>query len=241
MSHNNEILESHVFVSDRKEKQICLNVFEKVFTYPLEFVLVEHVDQPDEIHKTINDRAKKILLNIPRPEKIKRISGRFSEGGSFYLENGDLHIQVSENEYNYELVDSLKGFLSPTFPLWLFKNPYIWGATIFEAYERQHFFESRSFSCRSKKLDDPEIDIYRRDDGIIHKYRFFLHQNYDEPEEGLRFIESYFKNLITGLRKRNYEPLEVFQKYCSDKSSFRQFAPRTKLGKDIKSILNPDY
>jgi hypothetical protein len=87
-------------------------------------------------------------------------------------------------------------------------------------------------------LDEPEVDVYRRDNGIIHKYRFFLENEFDH-EEGLKFIEPFFKAMLTGLKKRNYEGLDVLHTYCSDKQKFRGLEPRTKLGKDIKSILNP--
>jgi hypothetical protein len=43
-----------------------------------------------------------------------------------------------------------------------------------------------------------------------------------------------------GLLKRNYEGLEVLHLYCTDKPTFRRHEPRTKLGKDIKSILPLD-
>jgi hypothetical protein len=239
MSQNSEVIERHVFISNRKEREVYLTVLEKVFSYPLAEIAVSYEDKPDEVYGTINDRTRKILLNLPKPEKITEISGIFSEGGSFMLQNGNLHIQVREDEYNYELIVSLKSFLGFTFPLWIFKNPYIWGATIFETYERQHFFDSRAYSFRSRLLEEPEIDIYRRDDGIIHKYRFYLREDL-EPEEGLKHIEPYFKNLQDGLRKRNYEPLEVLYTYCSDKRKFRKMEPRTKLGKDIKSILHQE-
>jgi hypothetical protein len=200
---------------------------------------VEFEDQPDETYTTINDRTKTILLNIPKPEKIVCISGYFSDGGSFALRNGNLHVQVREEEYNYELIESLKHFLNPTFPLWIFKNPYIWGVTIYEPYDRQHFFESRNYSVRSRLLEEPEVDIYRKDDGVIHKYRFFTREDLD-TEEGLKYLENYFKGMVEGLKKRNYEGLEVLHLYCTDKRAFRKFEPRTKLGKDIKSVLNPD-
>jgi hypothetical protein len=238
MSHTSEILERHVFISSRKEREIYLTVFKQIFTYPISSISVEFSDQPDEVHTTINDRAKKILLNIPKPEKITCISGEFEEGGSFWLQNGNLNILVREDEYNYELIQSLKNFLSPTFPIWIFRNPYIWGVTLYENYERQHFFDTRSYSIRSRLLDEPEVDVYRRDNGIIHKYRFFLENEFDH-EEGLKFIEPFFKAMLTGLKKRNYEGLDVLHTYCSDKQKFRGLEPRTKLGKDIKSILNP--
>lgn len=239
MSHSSEVIERHVFISNRKEREIYLSVFEKIFTFQISDVSVEYVDQPDVTYSNINDRTKKILLNIAKPEKITCISGVFDDGGSFRLQHGNLHVLVREDEYNYELLESLKTFLGHTFPLWIFKNPYIWGATLYEPYDRQHFFEERNFSFRSRRLEEPEIDIYRRDDGIIHKYRFFTREELDQ-EEGMKYLESYFKSMIDGLKKRNYEGLEVLHLYCTDKRAFRKMEPRTKLAKDIKSILNPD-
>lgn len=239
MSHNSEVIERHVFISNRKEREIYLSVFEKIFSFSVSDISVEYEDQPDETYPTINDRTKKILLNISKPEKISCISGIFDDGGSFRLQNGNLHVLVKEDEYNYELLESLKNFLGPTFPLWIFKNPYIWGVTIYEPYERQHFFDARNFSFRSRLLEEPEVDIYRRDDGVIHKYRFFTREELD-PEEGMKYLESYFKSMLEGLKKRNYEGLEVLHLYCTDKATYRKFEPRTKLGKDIKSILNPE-
>ncbi len=239
MSQTSEVLERHVFISSRKEREIYLSVFEKIFAFPVANIAVQFVDQPDEHYSTINDRTKKILLNIAKPEKITCISGQFEDGGSFTLQNGNLHVLVLEDEYNYELLESLKNFLNPIFPLWIFRNPYIWGVTIFEPYERQHFFDVRNFSARSRLLEEPEVDIFRRDDGIIHKYRFFTRADI-EAEEGMKFLEPFFKEMLEGLKKRNYEGLEVLHTYCTDKIAFRRLDPRTKLGKDIKSVLSPD-
>lgn len=239
MSHSSEVIERHVFISNRKEREIFKSVFEKIFTFHIGSITVQYEDKPDEYYSTINDRAKTILLNLPKPEKITCISGEFLDGGTFWLQNGNLHVVMREDEYNYELLESLKNFLNPTFPLWIFKNPYIWGVTLYEDYERQHFFEVNRYSIRSRLLEEPEVDIYRRDGGIIHKYRFFINPDLDE-EEGLRYLEPYFAQMLEGLKKNNFEGLEVLHLYCSDRNAFRRTEPRTKLGKDIKSVLNPD-
>lgn len=236
MNQAGTILEQHLFISQRKERDVFTNVFERVFTYPVSDIEVAYSDKPSEHYSTINNRTKKILLGIDKPEKIECIQGSFIDGGTFRLVNGNLEFQVLEHEYNYELIDSFKNFLSPVFPVWLFRNPYIWGATIYETYDRQHFFEVRKFSARSQLLEQPEVDIYQRDDGIIHKYRFFTKDEF-EPEEGLRFLTPYFTMLKESLRKRNYEVLEVFNLYCTDIAAFRRCDPRTKPGKEIKSIL----
>ncbi|GAB4275401.1 MAG: hypothetical protein Kow0029_16480 [Candidatus Rifleibacteriota bacterium] len=237
MSLTSEVIERHVFISSRKEKEVFQAVFEKIFAFPVNNISVEYLNQPDETYASINDRTKKILLNIPKPENISCISGYFDDGGSFRLQNGNLHILVREDEYNYELLDSLKNFLGHIFPLWIFKNPYIWGVTLYEQYERQHFFETRNYSARSRLLEEPEVDIYRRDDGIIHKFRFFTREDLDQ-EEGMKYLQNYFESMLDGLKKRNYEGLEVLHLYCTDKAAFRKFEPRTKLGKDIKSLLH---
>ncbi|NCB39159.1 MAG: hypothetical protein EOM80_10340 [Erysipelotrichia bacterium] len=240
MNQPNSILETHLFISDRKDREIYQNVFDRVFMFPVADIEVEYTDQPNASYATINDRTKKILLSIPKPEKISCIRGRFIDGGEFKLQNSNLHICIQESGYNYDLIESLKNFLSPVFPLWLFRNPYIWGATIYEDYERQHFFDVRTYSIRSRLLEEPEVDIYRRDNGIIHKYRFFTNETFSDPEEGLKSIAPYFENLRQGLQKRNYEGLEILHIYCTDKPAFRKSEPRTKLGKDIKSILSTD-
>lgn len=239
MNSSAEIIEQHVFISDRKDREVYQAVFEKVFTFPVSDIVVEYDGQPDESYSTINDRTKKILLNLPRPDKVSCISGRFDDGGIFKLQNSCLHVCVREDEYNYDLIESLKNFLGPVFSIWLFRNPYIWGATIYEDYERQHFFDVRNFSARSRLLEEPEVDIFRRDNGVIHKYRFFTREQY-EPEEGLRAMAPQFIALRAGLQKRNYEGLEVLHLYCTDRPAFRKLDPRTKLGKDIKSILSLD-
>lgn len=239
MSNDSEILEKHVFISKRKEREIYLTVFNKIFTFPIANISIEYEDRPDDYYSTINNRIKTILLNLSQPEKITCISGNFCDGGSFKLQNGNLYFTIREDEYNYELLETLKNFLNQTFPLWIFKNPYIWGVTIYEPYERQHFFDVRNFSKRSRLLEEPEVDIYRRDNGIIHKYRFFMREEM-EIEEGMRYLEPYFWSLIESLNKRNYEGLEVLSIYCTNKNAFRKFEPRTKIGKEIKSMLNPD-
>lgn len=240
MSNESPILETHVFFSSRKDKDILKNTLEKAFAFPVEDISVEFEDRPDEFYKTVNDRTKKILLSIPKPEKITKIEGVFSDGGTFKLENNNLTIIVREDEYNYELLDSMKNVLSPIFPLWMFKTPYIWGATIYDDYERQHFFDSRNYSVRSQKLEEPEIDIYRRDNGIIYKARFFTKEVFESAEEGIRALAPAFQELRESLLKRNYEGLEVLRTYVMDKPTFRHMEPRTKQAKDLKSILSMD-
>ncbi|PKL48485.1 MAG: hypothetical protein CVV42_09360 [Candidatus Riflebacteria bacterium HGW-Riflebacteria-2] len=239
MNESDPILEQHIFLSERKDHEVYHSAFEKIFTFPVADITVEYSDQPNAAYSTINDRTKKILASLPRPDKINCIAGRFSDGGDFRLQSSNLHVCIRESEYNYDLISNLKNFLGPVFPLWIFRNPYIWGVNVYEDYERQHFFEARKYSARSQHLEEPEIDIYRRDDGVIHKYRFFMREQH-EPEEGLKLLAPHFNSMRQGLQKRNYEGLEVLHTYCTDKSTFRRLEPRTKLGKDIKSVLSLD-
>lgn len=234
------MIEQHVLIGDRKFKEIFNTVLDKIFGFPVSDIEIEYSDRPTEFYQTINERTKKILYSIPKPEKITSMSGRFDEGGIFKLIGSNLHIDMPETEYNYELLDSMKNFLCETFPIWLFKNPYIWGATTYEDYERQHFFEQRKYIERSLNPELPEIDIYRRDNGIICKYRFFPKDEFETTEDGFKIIASVFKEQREGLGKRNYEGMEIFNLYCADKPTFRKIEPRTKLAKTIKSLLSPD-
>ena len=234
-----ELLEQHMFISSRKVRDVFRNVFDNLFRFDLSNISADFSDRPSENFSSVNERTKKILLSIDKPEKIESISGDFVYGGSFKLQNGNLSIYVTEDAYNYDLLQALKSFLSPVFPIWIFRNQYIWGANLFENYERQIFFDERKFSIRAKLLDEPELDIYRRDNGIIHKYRFFTKEDF-EHEEGIRFLVPYFKLMLAGLAKKNYEGLEVLHSYCTNKRDFRRFEPRTKLGIEIKSVLSID-
>lgn len=240
MTNESPILETHIFFSNRKDKDIFKNTLERAFNFSIDYISIEFEDRPDEYYRTINERTKKIILSIPKPEKITKIEGIFSDGGSFSLQNNNLTFIVHEDEYNYELLDSMKSILGPIFPLWMFKTPYIWGATLFEDYERQHFFDARNYSVRSQKLDEPELDIYRRDNGIIHKVRFFTKNTYDSDEEGLKDLAPVFQELRESLTKRNYECLEVLKNYVVDKPTFRHMEPRTKQAKDLKAILSAE-
>ena len=158
----NEMLEQHVLIGDRKFKEVFNTVLDKIFEFPVSNIEIEFSDRPNEYYSTINERTKKIIYSISKPEKISKISGIFDDGGLFRLIGSNLHIDMPENEYNYELLDSMKSFLCSTFPIWLFRNPYIWGATTYEDYERQHFFEERKYAERSLNPEQPELDIYRR-------------------------------------------------------------------------------
>ena len=134
----------------------------------------------------------------------------------------------------------MRKILSPVFPICIFKNPYIWGVDLYEDYSRECFFETRNFAFRSQHLEDPQIDIFRRDDGIIFKLRFHLNQDLQclDMDEGVKFLQPIFKDLSDCIKKRSYEGIEVLSHYCTNKAEFRRFETRTKLGHKIKSMIN---
>lgn len=236
MTDADTIFEKHAFFSTGKFRTIYTDVLERVFSLQLADIFVEYADQPDERFSSLNDRTMKILLNMPKPEKITRIEGHFADGGEFSLIGGMLAISVLSDQYNYDLIEAMKNFLSPLFPVCVFQNPYIWGVNLYQPYERDLFFEARRFAARSRLLEDPEVDIFRRDDGIIYKFRFHL-KNEMELDEGIRFLEPIFVNLLEALQKGALEGIEVLHLYCTDRSTFRTFSPRTKMGKELKGIL----
>ena len=94
MSNESPIIETHIFFSNRKDKDIFKNTLERAFEFPVENISVQFEDRPDEFYKTINERTKKIILSISKPEKITKIEGIFSDGGSFSLQNNNLTIIV---------------------------------------------------------------------------------------------------------------------------------------------------
>jgi hypothetical protein len=235
---DSNILEQHLFIGNRKSREILEWSLENIFYFSIYDVSIEYTDAPTAFYSTVNDRSKKIILDIGKPERIVKISGNFTDGGNFELTGSTLKFTVLDTEYNYELLEDLKNFLGPIFPIWFFKNPYIWGSTMYEDYERQHFFEVRQYSERTQNFSDPELDIYRRDNGIIYKFRFYPRECYDVIEECFKDLTPIFETLRTNLIKRSYEGLEIFHLYCTDKVNFRRSEPRTKIAKDIKAILS---
>ncbi len=237
MSESTEIFEKYAFFSTRKEREIFATVLEAMITMPLSRVGVRYTDQPDQEFDHLNDRAKKILLNLEKPERVEAIEGDFSDGGQFELRNGALSILIPSDQYNFELVDFMKRFLSPIFPLCVFRNPYIWGVDLYVDYEREQFFQTRAFIARSKILEEPEIDIFRRDNGIIFKFRFHPKEEF-ETDAGIKFLAPLFLDMTEAIRKRNFEGVEVLHVYCTDRKNFRRFEARTKLGRDVKAALS---
>lgn len=237
MNETCDIFEKYVFFSSRKDREILANVLETILAMPLERLTITRSDRPDEEFVTFNDRTRKILQNLEKPERIEAVRGDFELGGMFELRGGELAITIPAEQYNYEVVDAMKRFLSPIFPMCVFKNPYIWGVDLYEDYEREHFFAVRRFGSRSQHLEDPEVDIFRRDDGIVYKLRFHLREE-ELIEPGIHHLAPLFEGLLDSLGKRAYEGLEVLHRYCTDRSSFRLVEPRTKLGRDIKSVLS---
>lgn len=238
MQEDIDIIEYHLFVSESKINESFRYVFEWIFLHPVDNILIQYIDKPDEFYSTVNSRTKKILLNLDKPEKIESVTGHFSEGGQFKIIGNKLFVFMAENEYNYFLLEALKNFLGFIFPIWLFKNPYIWGANLFEQFDTGLFREVAGYVVKSKLLEEPEVEIYKRDDGLIQKFRFFVNENFETTEEGLRFLATNFSQLHQAVQKKNYEGYEVFYYYCFDRFEFRKFEPRTKIGKQIKSILS---
>jgi len=239
MNDTSAIHEKFVFFSDRKEGDILSHFLETILFLPLENLAIEYSDRPDEEFSHFNERTRKILLTQISQGKLKRLFGEFSQGGSYELKGGSFSITMFPDQYNYEVVDSMRKILSPVFPMCIFKNPYIWGVDLYEDYTRECFFETRTFTVRSQHLEDPQIDIFRRDDGIIFKFRFHLHDDYRDfdMDEGVKFLHPLFNDLSECLKKRAYEGLEVLFQYCSNKGELRRFETRTKLGQKIKSML----
>jgi hypothetical protein len=231
--------EKYFFFSERKETEVYQSALDMLLSLQLDQVEIEYPDKPDEQFSHINERNKKILLSLPGNGKITSIHGEFSQGGFFDLKGGALSITMPQEQYNFEVVDSMRKLLTPTFPLCIFQNPYIWGVDLCEPYEREKFFETRSFTVRSQHLEDPQIDIFRRDDGIIFKLRFHLQEDHAAIgiDEGVKLLYPIFCDFQDCLKKRSYEGLELLHLYCTDSPAFRRFSPRTKMAIRIKSLL----
>lgn len=230
------IHEKFVFFSARKERETLSTVLDMILTLAIDRLTIDYRDRPSEEYRHFNDRTKKIVRNLEHADKVEGLVGEFSGGGLFELRGSALTITIPSDQYNFEVIDSMRRILSPILPLCIFQNPYIWGIDLYEAYERDRFFETRRFTFRSQHLEDPQIDIFRRDEGIIYKFRFHL-ANDPEVDEGFRFLHPLFDDLAESLAKRSYEGLEVLNLYCADRPAFRRFEPRTKLGVRIKSML----
>ncbi len=236
MNDTENIQETFAFFSNRKEQETLQTVLSAILALPVDQITVEFPNRPDEQFRHINDRSRKIIMSLPSQQKISRLAGEFSDGGSFSLHGSTLLITLSADQYNFEVSDTMRKVLSPIFPLCIFRNPYIWGIDMYLPYERQTLFETRNFIVRSQLLEDPQIDIFRRDDGIIFKLRFHLAGEH-EFEEGMRLLHSLFEEIQETFMKGNYEPLELLHLYCSDRRQYRSFTPRTKLGNRFKAII----
>lgn len=230
------IHEKFAFFSARKERETLFRVLETVIALPLDIIQVEYRDRPDERFTNFNDRSKKILMNLDHTDKIERVSGSFDGGGDFELKGGTFTIIIPSDQYNFEVIDSMRRILSPVFPLCIFQNPYIWGVDCYQEYERDRFFELRGYTYRSQRLEEPQVDIFRRDEGVITKFRFHLKEQ-ESTDEGIRFLHGIFTEMLESLAKRAYEGIEVLHRYCTDRPQFRRLEPRTKLGIKIKSML----
>ena len=237
MTEPEQVFEKYVFFSSRKEREVFANVIQTILPMSLDAIDLAYSDNPNETFNHINERTQKILQGHPHPEEIQAMTGAFADGGEFELRGGALSIIISADRYNFELIDSMKHFLSPVFSTCIFRNQYIWGVDLYENYSRELLFETRIFASRSPLLEDPEIDIFRRDDGIIYKFRFNTRERFS-TDDGIHFLAPVFMSLAESLRKKMYEGLEILHKYCTDKPQFRKLEPRTKIGREIKSLLS---
>ena len=52
MSNESPIIETHIFFSNRKDREIIKNTLERAFDFPVENILVQFEDRPDELYKT---------------------------------------------------------------------------------------------------------------------------------------------------------------------------------------------
>lgn len=240
MDETKQISEKHVFFSARKEVETMGAFLETLLMLPVHSLAVQYTDRPEQVFGTFNARSKKLILSLSDPQKIERIHGEFTEGGCFELRSKSFSITISADEYNFEVIDTMRQVLSPIFPLCIMRNPYIWGVDLYLNYERESFFELRKFTFRSQKLEEPQIDVFRRDDGIIFKIRFHLREEHNEItiDRGLKMIHEVFEELLEAIKKGSYESLEVILVYCNDLPAFRRFEPRTKIGQRVKSLLN---
>ncbi|MBF0499893.1 MAG: hypothetical protein HQM09_07160 [Candidatus Riflebacteria bacterium] len=178
MNETDAIHEKFVFFSARKEQETMFRVLEMVLALELDEIRIEYRDRPAISFSHFNDRAKKIIMSLESPEKVEHLDGIFSGGGTFELRGGTFSFTIPAEQYNFEVIDSMRHILSPVFPVCIFHNPYIWGVDLYELYERERLFETRTFISRSQRLEDPQIDIFRRDEGIIFKFRFHLKDSF---------------------------------------------------------------
>lgn len=194
-------------------------------------------DRPDQAFANFSARSQKIIRDAVHDGRLAGLDGTFDGGGCFRYQGGRLTVAIHTNPYNFEVVDALKNFLSEAFPICVFRNPYIWGINLYTAYSRERLFETRVFSQRSQILEQPEVDIFRRDEGIVFKLRFFLRDEPADLDSGLKHLEELAAEMLEAIERRNYEGLELLGQYCRDRAGFRRIEPRTKLGRVMKGAL----
>lgn len=233
------ILEKYTFISFKKPQEIIFNVFQNIFKLSIDDIEINYSNKPSEIFSNINERIKKILLNLSDADKIEIIRGKFKDGGEFTIEKGRFSVVICEENYNYELIDNIKNLLSPVFPMCILQNSFIWGVNLYFDYSRELLFDTRRYIVKSQRLEEPEIDIFRRDNGIIYKLRFHVNEKILESGDCcLKQIFCVFSMLIESIQRKIYEGLETLYIYCVNKAEFRRFEPRTKIGKEIKALLS---
>jgi len=150
MTEPEQVFEKYVFFSSRKEREVFANVIQTILPMSLDAIDLAYSDNPNETFNHINERTQKILQGHPHPEEIQAMTGAFADGGEFELRGGALSIIISADRYNFELIDSMKRFLSPVFPTCIFRNQYIWGVDLYENYSRELLFETRIFARRPR-------------------------------------------------------------------------------------------
>lgn len=234
---DSEIYEKHVFLCTHKGQEALGQLLDQLLTLQLAEINLRFEDRPDQLIDNFSSRSIKILRDEVHAGRLRQLDGCFDGGGCFAFAGGRMTFAMPNEDWNYEVIDSLKNFLSPLFPIALLRNPFIWGITLYLPYTRETLFATRVFSKRSQHLEDPEVDVFRRDEGIVIKLRFHLRDETADMDRGIRMLEDLAYMMMEAIDRRNYEGLEMLQTLCQDPASFRRHEPRTKLGRELKSLV----
>ncbi len=232
-----DIYEKHVFVCAKKGQDTLDAMLEQLLMQSLSELIFCFDDRPDERFDNFSSRSLKIIKDAIHGGKLTTMGGSFSSGGCFSYSGGRLTYAIPTEDYNFEVVDSLKNLLSPLFPIALLRNPFIWGITLYLPYTRERLFDTRNFSHRSQLLEEPEVDIFRRDEGVIYKLRFHLRDEPATMDDGIKELERTAIDMREAVERRNYEGLEMLNRLCVDAAGFRRYDPRTKLGRELKQLV----
>ena len=123
--------QQYAFFSDRKDQETLNALLAEIIPLPLEEIRFEFPNRPNESFSHINDRNRKIILSLPGSEKISSVEGSFSDGGTFSFRGATLGIEIPTDQYNFELSEAMRKFLSPTFSICIFRNQYIWAVDLY--------------------------------------------------------------------------------------------------------------